>query len=351
MKTTIFYSWQSDTPNKTNRGLIEDAIKSAIANISPNDFAIKLSLDHDTKDVPGSPAIADSILKKIGICGIFICDVTIVTSPNEKRPSPNPNVLIELGYAVGKIGWDRVICIMNDSFGEPSVLPFNLKHRRWPIRYSLSLESSLDTNKAEKRNLSRSIEHAIRDILSTGLLTSSINPKDRRVAISLAEALVHFRSDLQAFFQEQDCAEFISVFSQDHLDIPNTLHPDPDLVEPLLRVFSNANFRAISNTTVAGQRLTWAQSFIYSFREIANRCNVILDRFADRDETLISIVDEIEKRTTTLAFMMQVSITEKIFIDLRHYEIGIPNNHIDQFRYFLLSVLKAYRVIREFGGE
>jgi hypothetical protein len=33
MRVTIFYSWQSDLPNNTNRGFIERALEKAIASI------------------------------------------------------------------------------------------------------------------------------------------------------------------------------------------------------------------------------------------------------------------------------------------------------------------------------
>ena len=33
MPDTIFYSWQNDRPNKTNRGFIEQALKKAIQNL------------------------------------------------------------------------------------------------------------------------------------------------------------------------------------------------------------------------------------------------------------------------------------------------------------------------------
>lgn len=31
---TLFYSWQSDTPSKTNRGFVKGAIEKAIKNVN-----------------------------------------------------------------------------------------------------------------------------------------------------------------------------------------------------------------------------------------------------------------------------------------------------------------------------
>jgi hypothetical protein len=37
MKKTVFYSWQSDLPNNTNRGFIETALDRAVKSIAADD--------------------------------------------------------------------------------------------------------------------------------------------------------------------------------------------------------------------------------------------------------------------------------------------------------------------------
>jgi hypothetical protein len=66
MNCKIFYSWQSDLANATNRGFIEKALENA-AKFIRNDDSIKVEpvIDRDTKDVPGSPDIAHTIFDKI----------------------------------------------------------------------------------------------------------------------------------------------------------------------------------------------------------------------------------------------------------------------------------------------
>lgn len=44
------------------------------------------------------------------------------------KKSPNPNVLVELGYAVKTLGWERVICLCNTDFGKE--YPFDIAHNR-----------------------------------------------------------------------------------------------------------------------------------------------------------------------------------------------------------------------------
>lgn len=129
--TTIFFSWQSDLPNKTNRNLIENSIKLALKKMNQySPYSLITEIDRDTKGVLGSPDIVDSILTKIDKCGLFIADISIINSSLNGKRTPNPNVLFELGYAVKCLGWDRVICVFNSDFGNVSELPFDLRNRR-----------------------------------------------------------------------------------------------------------------------------------------------------------------------------------------------------------------------------
>jgi hypothetical protein len=107
MAQKIFYSWQSDLPNATNRGFILRALGDASAAIG-KDLSVdeRPEVDRDTQGVPGAPDIAQTIFEKIDTAQAFVADVSIVTTAEESRPSPNPNVLIELGYAVSTTATD-----------------------------------------------------------------------------------------------------------------------------------------------------------------------------------------------------------------------------------------------------
>ena len=94
MASTIFYSWQSDLSNATNHGFIQTALERAARSIR-DDTSIHVEpvVDRDTAGVPGSPDIATTILQKIDDCDVFVCDVSIINSGQDQRPTPNPNVL------------------------------------------------------------------------------------------------------------------------------------------------------------------------------------------------------------------------------------------------------------------
>jgi hypothetical protein len=157
MARTVFYSWQSDLPSGTNRSFIETCLNKAIKELRVGQPRLDPCLDRDTSNVPGSPDIAATILDKIDNCNIFVCDISIVQTG--KRPMPNPNVVFELGYAVKRLGWDRVICIANEHFGAVESLPFDVRQRRVKC-YTLSPETTdrTEITKALTRELGRELE-------------------------------------------------------------------------------------------------------------------------------------------------------------------------------------------------
>lgn len=79
MEVKIFYSWQSDLPNATNRGFIQTALENAAKIIrADNSLKIEPVLDRDTMGVSGTPDIAETILNKIKEANVFVADVSII---------------------------------------------------------------------------------------------------------------------------------------------------------------------------------------------------------------------------------------------------------------------------------
>ena len=118
-------------PSKTNRSFIKDALERAIKSLAKDlDIAEPLRVDQDTQDVPGNPSIADPILRKIDACDIFVPDLTFVARTDDGEPVSNPNVLIELGYAMKSKRDERFIFVMNEAFGKAKEgLPFDLRYK------------------------------------------------------------------------------------------------------------------------------------------------------------------------------------------------------------------------------
>jgi hypothetical protein len=99
-KIIAFYAWQSDTPQKFNRELIEIALKPAAKHLTEDSsLVVEVTIDSDTQGVLGTPPITDTILKKIENCDVFVPDVTFVARTADGKFIPNPNVMAEFGYA------------------------------------------------------------------------------------------------------------------------------------------------------------------------------------------------------------------------------------------------------------
>lgn len=162
MRKSIFYSWQSDLPNNKNRSFIEVCIKKSIENITSDDINLEIAIDRDTKDSVGTPDIASTIFSKIDKTSIFIADISFINPNSTERKTPNPNVLIELGYAAKTIGWENIICIFNTEYGKIEDLPFDLRFRR-PLGYEIKNPS----NKTKDRDsLTKILESAISSIIN-----------------------------------------------------------------------------------------------------------------------------------------------------------------------------------------
>lgn len=162
-KTTfhVFYSWQSDSPKKTNFNAIGKALADACKRLEAANPKLKLVADEATRDTSGSPKITDKIIEKIEAAAIFIADITTVTPPGADRPCPNPNVGFELGYAVATLGWDRVVLLFNTAIGNfPADLPFDFAQNR-AMKYGYAPSDP----PSKREDLSKRLEFAVKAII------------------------------------------------------------------------------------------------------------------------------------------------------------------------------------------
>lgn len=125
--------------------------------------------------VAGAPEIASTIFSKIASSEVFVADVSIINSIDlDARPTPNPNVLVELGYALGTIGPEHVILVMNKYFSPPEKLPFDLRTRR-TIQYE---SDPADQDRATARkDLARRLKAELKLILDKSLPPTPTKPE------------------------------------------------------------------------------------------------------------------------------------------------------------------------------
>jgi hypothetical protein len=173
MTHTVFYSWQSDSPKATNQQAIRLALREAADGLERLSVdSLILHLDEATRGTSGSPNIPQTILSKIDACDAFVCDLTTVATTDKGKPVANPNVLVELGYAVATIGWERIVLLFNEQYGNfPNDLPFDVdRHRATPF----TIADGKD--KAGKASLTQVLQAALEAIISQ----APLRPAERR---------------------------------------------------------------------------------------------------------------------------------------------------------------------------
>lgn len=115
--------------------------------------------------------MVSAILRKIDLCSVFVADVTLTFEGIESsRKSPNPNVLLELGYALRRLGPERVLIVLDTAFGAPEQLPFDLRGSR-AITYN-----SVDDPQIVEDRLFDEFTAALRLILSNAGPPADIAP-------------------------------------------------------------------------------------------------------------------------------------------------------------------------------
>lgn len=222
MKINIFYSWQSDLPSNKNRSFIESCIKQAIKLVYEKQKDIsEINLESDSRNEIGTPDLSDSIFNKIDCCDIFIADISLINPKTNERITPNPNVMIELGYAAKALGWSNILCIYNVEFGKLEELPFDIRQRK-PITYNTTKEKAY-----EKLNLTKSISESIIEIIENRIIDKNefIQTK-RRIDLGLQAILIDICSLLYKNKSGAFKYDYARLLNSNITDIINLISDD-----------------------------------------------------------------------------------------------------------------------------
>lgn len=296
MNFTIFYAWQSDSNERANRYFIRDAIKAAIKDLRRDDTIEDAPrLDHDTKGVAGTPDIFRTILDKIEQAGIFLADITYVAKTAEGKFMPNPNVMLELGYALAKISDRRIITVLNNAMGDPEQLPFDLARHRWPICYTLEPDD-IPTATARQK-LATDLAQAIRDIIATGPLVNAdlaVRARIRSIVLDPANEV----SPVSAWKSEQillldstarGIFELLKDLPEPKVACVNAI--EQNTVADLINAYRTLRLTATTldsyATNFAGSHLA-GNTFVKYWQIIAGFCVCIADGWKENDALLVS---------------------------------------------------------------
>jgi hypothetical protein len=305
----IFYSWQSDSPSSTNRNFIKSALEKAIRSLKggSEDIQVEMRVDTATDALPGSPDIAASIFEKISNSQIFLCDVTIINAPSTLdkvirfltkrtvRQTPNPNVLVELGFAVSHLDWDKVICVVNTAQGKLEDLPFDIRGRRM---CAYCYPDSSKSKEEIKSQLVGALKYALIDII--GSLETVQNIELINVIVSkkfcdrvsyLGIFLNYFLADELGYEAAEELVNNSICTIAEHYDLAS--------VESIISVFTNKNLDEPSNlSSSSGERASWKEFFILALEKISNESEILLMKYGSSgDQTLIYELERIKDVT------------------------------------------------------
>jgi hypothetical protein len=162
-KITVFYAWQSDRPTNINRNFIRTALDQAAGRIGEDaELGVDVLIDADTEGVVGTPPVTETILSKIAAADVFVPDLTFVAQTDGGKLIPNPNVMIEYGYALRALTFKAMMPVMNTHFGPPEQLPFDMGHVRHPTQYDAPPDIADGQRRTLRGQLSQTLETILR---------------------------------------------------------------------------------------------------------------------------------------------------------------------------------------------
>lgn len=342
----IFWWWQSDTHQPSGRYFVrdvlidlshqlngfdaEEASRPAGDEDDGGDRSDNISVDHDTLNVAGSPPIAETILRKICDAAVFIADVTPIETNSAGKRLPNPNVMIELGYAMRVLSHERIILVMNQAEGASlRYLPFDLRHWRAPVSYSLNRDASEERRAEVKNELKASLLDRI--VPSLAVAAKQQN-EDRRRTQRAPVLSLQLDDDTR---QQMNITQKIK--SLEVLSLDQTKRIAPLLPLPYLPPFPGSSglpqavrsIPSLANFGIVRPKSEWSRQEIETY-------NGLIGSFYERYEKFLdNLRESIRLRQRTIKVSMVLCNTGTSPATKLSVEIRIPS---------CFSLLKACRI-------
>ncbi|RBL90447.1 hypothetical protein [Chitinophaga flava] len=201
MAYTVFFAYQSDIPSEFGQQFISKALKDASKKIKEKK-KVEVKIEVGSRGTPGTPILIEEMLSKSRKADMVIVDLTFTSSKVwanakkfsignreirilknvEDKPSPNPNVLLETGYAWAQKGFYRTLAIMNNAYGNPKNLPVDLKGFRWGITYNLN-----EKNYGEINNEREKTVEALYTAIANAINSDTEYQRDRYAPIRISK--------------------------------------------------------------------------------------------------------------------------------------------------------------------
>lgn len=143
----VFLVWQSDL--EQTRKELRKCVQKACDQLSKGGDADVL-FDSDTRGIAGAVQIDQIVMEKIRTADVVVVDVTPIANRGEKT-IPNPNAMVELGFAMATVGLERIIMVRDVSV--TGDLPFDIRNLR-----TTDFESASDSLETMKRAIGMCLE-------------------------------------------------------------------------------------------------------------------------------------------------------------------------------------------------
>ena len=202
--------------------------------------------------------------------GLELCS-SPVNQDAQSRLTPNPNVLIELGYAVKALGAQKIILVMNSAFASPEQLPFDLRMRR-VITYCMPRES--EERATERKKLEAVLTEALRTILA-GLEVQTIGEVIQPQSIGeQARVAVENCQSNQAFLVSRFINWLIDELEKLAPDFSGAGVPDELLIQAIEQTKELVlEFARLSDVIAKMDNFQAAQALYKGFEVIVERYN------------------------------------------------------------------------------
>ena len=147
-----------------------------------------MKIDADTEGVIGHVPVTETILKKIAACDAFVPDLTFVAQTPGGKLVPNPNVMLEYGYALRARSYSVMIPVMNTAYGPPEKLPFDMGHSRHPLQFELPITAANAERRSKRASLSQDFERILRQMMGA-------SDGDVEISNKVSEQVEKFRAN------------------------------------------------------------------------------------------------------------------------------------------------------------
>jgi hypothetical protein len=111
----------------------------------------------------------------------------------------------------------------------------------------------------------------------------------------------------------------------------------------ILSALSKTSLKELSDLMVESPQISWTDALINVLAKLDEECGRLINRFVDRDESVISAMEHMAQEGRVLRCLLEATSAYPLS---ESFKTDVPPTHIDFFRRFLLGLEQSISVIR-----